>query len=115
MPDANQAQEVQKKIDIRERARRDKMFLAAEVLGFDFQPDVHEELFACYIPFDSSKTWRLQSETKNRIVLWPRGHYKTTSIIVEIIQMVINNPDVRILIMQGSRSVTQTLLHQIKA
>jgi len=110
-----QIQQAQKKLDIRDRAKRDKMFLATEVLGYDFQPDVHDELFACYIPFDDSKNWRLQSEVKDRMVLWPRGHYKTTSIIVEIIQMILNNPDVRILIMQGSRTVTQTLLHQIKS
>jgi predicted phage terminase large subunit-like protein len=99
----------------RERARRDKMFLATEILGYDFQPDVHSELFDLYIPFNNKKAWREQSPIKDRMVLWPRGHFKSTSIIVEAIQAVINFPDVRIVLMQGSIAVTQNLLHEIKS
>jgi hypothetical protein len=115
MATKQQIEAAQRKLDIKDRARRDKMFLATQVLGYDFQPDVHQELFDCYIPFDNTKNWREQSAIKDRMVLWSRGFYKTTSIVVEIIQMILNFPDVRILIMQGSREITQTLLHQIKA
>lgn len=101
--------------DVREKARVDKLFLATEVLGYDFQSDVHDELFACYIPMDAAKQWSEQSPVKDRMVLWPRGHYKTYSIHVEIIQMIINFPDVRILIMQGNREATSKLLKTIKS
>lgn len=91
------------------------MYLATEVLGYDFQPDVHTELFDLYIPYDNKKPWSQQSAIKDRMVIWPRGHFKTFSVHVEIIQAIINNPNVRILIMQGSLGVTRTLLHAIKA
>jgi Terminase RNaseH-like domain len=99
----------------RERAKRDKLYLANEVLGFDFVWETHAELFACYIKYDERKTWVEQDSNKDRMVLWSRGHYKTTSIVVEIIQAIINFPDIRILIMQGSLGTTKTLLKQILA
>ena len=109
------ADAVRTKIEERARAKRDKFFLANEVLGFDFQPDTHAELFACYIPYKDGIAWGAQSEVKDRLILWSRGHYKTTSVVVEIIQAILNFPDIRILIMQGSIRVTQTLLKQVVA
>jgi predicted phage terminase large subunit-like protein len=106
---------VKAKLLIRDRARTDKLYLACKVLGYDFQADVHSELFSCFIPFDNKKAWREQSAIKDRLVIWPRGHYKSTSCIVEIIQAIINFPDIRILIMQGSLTVTQNLLREIKS
>jgi predicted phage terminase large subunit-like protein len=106
--------EVQARLDERERARTDKLFLAT-LLGYDFQKDVHQELFDCYIPFDTKKAWREQSSIKDRMIIWPRGHYKSTSIVVEAIQAVINFPNLRILLMQGSMATTQNLLREIKA
>jgi hypothetical protein len=104
----------QQRVSDRARARNDKMFLANDVLGYDFQ-QCHYELFWQYPKFDESKPWVEQNPIKNIMVLWARGHYKTTAIIVVIIQAIINNPDITILLMQGSVSITQTLLKQIKS
>lgn len=105
---------VEQKVADRARAKRDKFFLANDILGFDFQ-ECHAELFACFIQYDGSKSWAAQSDVKDRMVLWSRGHYKTTAVVVEIIQAVLNNPNVRILLMQGSIPVTKTLLKQVFA
>jgi predicted phage terminase large subunit-like protein len=107
--------EVQEKLDKRDKARTDKLFLATGVLGYQFQEDVHSALFANYIAYDKSKPWREQSDIKDRLILWPRGFFKSTSIIVEIVQAILNFPDIRILIMQGSLPVTQNLLAEIKS
>ena len=109
------AAEVAAKTAIRERCRTDKMYLANEVLKYDFQPDVHKDLFENYISYDNALPWIEQSEIKNRLVLWSRGFYKTTSIVVEIIQAILNFPDIRILLMQGSVTNTKTLLREIKS
>lgn len=98
----------------RNRARTDKYFLANEVLGFNFQP-CHAELFGCFVQFNNGKLWVEQDENKDRMVLWSRGHYKTTAIVVEAIQAILNFPDIRILLMQGSMTVTKTLMKQIMA
>ncbi len=109
------AAKVAAKAEIRERARTDKMFLANEILGYDFCPDVHAELFANYPTYDSSKPWGEQSEIKNRMILWSRGFFKTSSVVSEIVQIILNFPDSRILIMQGSVPNTKTLLREIKS
>lgn len=107
--------EIQAKLDVRERARTDKFYLATEILGMDFQKNVHQELFDTFVPFNNKKAWRDQSPVHDRLVLWARGHFKSSAIVVEIIQAVLNFPDIRILIMQGSIGVTQNLLHEVKS
>jgi predicted phage terminase large subunit-like protein len=112
---ADKNPEIQKRLTERERARKDKLYLATEILGYQFQPDVHTTLFNCFIPFDSSKPWREQSSQKDRLILWSRGHFKSTAVVVEVIQAILNFPDIRVLLMQGSLTVTQNLLHEIKS
>jgi predicted phage terminase large subunit-like protein len=106
--------DAQRKVDERQKCRTDKLYLS-EVMGYDFVAEVHKELFEQFIPYDPSKAWAFQSDIKKRLILWSRGHYKTTSIVVEIVQIILNFPDIRILIMQGSKGVTQNLLSEIKA
>lgn len=98
---------------LRDRAKSDKLFLANAVLGYSFQPDVHQELFDALIQYDSTKPWYEQSPIRKRLILWPRGHYKSTAIIVDIIQAILNFPDIRILIMQGALKNTRKLLKEI--
>ena len=105
----------QAKADSRARAKRDKLYLANEILGYDFAWHTHVELFACYPKFDEEKPWVEQSAIKDLMVLWSRGHYKTTAVVVCVIQAILNFPNIRILLMQGSLKVTQTFLKQIMA
>lgn len=111
----NVSPEVKAKLEARARAKTDKMFLAREVLAYDFQDDVHQELFDQYIPYDEAIPWVEQAPIKNRLILWSRGMYKSTSIVVEIIQAILNFPDIRILIMQGGLKTTRGLLKEIAA
>jgi hypothetical protein len=97
----------------RAQCRTDKMYLA-NVLGYDFQ-ECHQELFAVYPQYDNKKPWSEQSTKKDRMVLWPRGHYKSSSLVVEIIQIIINFPNIRLLVMQGSLSLTRAYFKQIKS
>ena len=105
---------VAEKTEIREKCRTDKFYLA-DILGYDFQKDVHQPLFDNYISYDNSRAWVEQSDKKNRLILWSRGFYKTTSIVVEIVQIILNFPDIRVLLMQGTVPNTKTLLLEIKS
>jgi hypothetical protein len=90
------------------------MFLANEILGYDFCPAVHQELFDLYPTFDSTKSWSEQIAGKEDIlVIWSRGHYKSTAVKVKLIQAILSNPDITILVMQGSVSVTQLFVSEI--
>lgn len=100
--------------EARQRCLIDKQFLS-EVLGYDFVPAVHADLWKQFFQYDKMKPWALQSETAKVLVLWPRGHFKTTAVIVDIIQAILNFPDIRILIMRGSIGITEAWLGEIKA
>ena len=99
---------------LRVRAKRDKFYLAG-LLGYDFCTDVHGELFDQYIPFDQKKPYFDQSAIKHRLTLWSRGFFKTTSIVVEAVQTILNFPDVSIMLMQSTARNTKGLLKEIKS
>src|SRR5437870_3617043 len=99
----------QQKFAVRLKCKTDKLFLS-HMLGYDFQEDVHSDLFANYLQIDQTKNLYDQDEIKSRLVLWPRGHYKTSSAVVEMVQLILNFPDIRILLMSGTLKNTKNLL-----
>lgn len=99
----------------RERCRKDDLYLA-EMMGYDFVPEVHRELFRSLPDFNPKESWALQGFPVSKwMTLWPRGHYKTTAVVVRIVKIILNFPDIRILIMQGTTIVTKNFLHEIKS
>lgn len=98
---------------LQHKARTDKFYLA-QLLGYDFQEDVHPDLFGCFLKFDNKKTYFEQDKQKHRLVLWSRAFYKTTATIVEIVQTIINFPDVSIMIMQSTVGKSKEILAQVK-
>ncbi len=88
------------------------MYLANEILGYDFRPETHQELFDQYPPFIEGVPW--QFEQRDVLILWARGHFKTTAVMVVIvIQAILVSPDIPILIMQGNIKNTQERLKEI--
>ena len=100
--------------EFRKKCKVDKQFLSV-VLGYDFVPAVHGELWNQFFQYDEKKPWAKQSEIAKILILWPRGHYKTTAVVVDIIQAILNFPDIRILIMRGSIPITKAWLNEIRA
>lgn len=104
---------VEKRLANRAKARTDRMFLACDVLGYDFTPETHGELFAQYPEFREDIPWAEQFPNSDVLILWPRGHFKSTAVVVLAIQAILVNPDIRILLMQGTIKVTKNLLKEI--
>jgi predicted phage terminase large subunit-like protein len=98
--------------EMRKRAKTDRIYLANEILGYDFQPEVHQELFDQYPAFIEGQPW--QFDQRDVLVLWARGHFKTTAaMVVLVIQAILVYPDITILIMQGNLKNTQERLKEI--
>lgn len=89
------------------------MFLACEVLGYDFTVETHQELFDSYPQFFDDRPWAVQFTDGDVLILWPRGHFKSTAVVVLAVQAILCNPDIRILLMQGTIKVTKGLLKEI--
>jgi hypothetical protein len=95
----------------------DHLFLANELMGYDFQPNPHAALFAEFLQKDRSQQkalYLLDTKTKKRMVLWPRGLFKTSAVIVEIVQLILNYPNIRILFLSGSKKLAKAQLGRVK-
>jgi len=104
---------LEQKLAERAKARTDRLFLACDVLGYDFTAETHQELFDTYPEFREDVPWAEQFEKGDTLILWPRGHFKSTAVVVLAIQAILINPDIRILLMQGTIKVTKNLLKEI--
>jgi len=99
---------------IRHRAKTDRLYLANDILGYDFSPETHAELFEQYPEFKENEPWAQQFPKRDVMILWPRGHFKTTAAMVVVaIQAILVFPDIRILIMQGSQKTTRERLAEV--
>lgn len=87
------------------------------ILGMDFQSDPHSMLFKQFVPKRPGEGFvlsDLDTVTKKRMILWPRGLFKTSSIIVEIVQIILNYPNVRICFLTGGDQLAKRQLLRVK-
>jgi hypothetical protein len=98
----------------------------SEALGYNFHEIEHgAELLASVgppiLPIDPSS---LSSDpvplfdlpgVKSRLVLWSRGHFKTSAVALYIVNLILAYPDIRILLMQSTAKNTRGLLREIKS
>jgi hypothetical protein len=104
-------------LEQRLKGQIDHLFLANELMGYDFQPNPHAALFAEFLQKDRSQQkalYLLDTKTKKRMVLWPRGLFKTSAVIVEIVQLILNYPNIRILFLSGSKKLAKRQLSRVK-
>lgn len=52
---------------------------------------------------------------KRRMILWPRGSFKSSAVVVEIIQLILNFPDIRICFLTGNQKLGRRRLKQVRA
>ncbi len=87
------------------------------ILGMDFQPDPHAHLFAQFLqkrPGEGFVLSDLDQVTKKRMILWPRNHLKTSAVIVDMVQTILNYPNVRLLFLTGSDKLAKVQLLRLK-
>lgn len=106
----------------RNKCKFDPLYLS-EMLGYEFHRIDHGlDILRAVAPdvIESEKLGEavqlFELDTlKNRLVLWSRGHYKTTAVVVRIVQLVLCFPDIRILLMQATAKNSRGLLREIKS
>jgi predicted phage terminase large subunit-like protein len=115
----------------RQRARVDLLFLCNHILGYkDVSRQVHGEIIdhlqhfkggsdhiteAGHIHFTPAcDLWQLEGP-RNNLILFPRGHLKTTIItIAHTIQWILNYPDIRMLISTATGDQVKKMMAEIK-
>ena len=99
----------------RYRALTDHLYLADDVMGMDFQEIPHRWLFNKMLQKKpGTPLYDLDLVKKKRMILWPRGIFKTSSIIVEIVQLILNYPNIRICFLSGSDTLAKMQLGRVK-
>jgi hypothetical protein len=87
------------------------------ILGMDFQENPHDLLFKQFIqkrPGEGLVLSDLEQLTKKRMILWSRGLFKTSAVRVDIVQTILNYPNVRICFLTGSDKLAKYQLAKIK-
>lgn len=92
------------KDEARKRCLEDAIYLGKNILGYDVDEDPHGELFKA-----------LASARDKKLILWPRGHFKTSCIVIKIVQEILKDPDVRILVMQAKLKHTCGWVKEIRS
>ena len=90
---------------------------AIPILGMDFQENPHSILFSRFIqkrPGEGFALSDLDQLTKKMMILWPRGLFKTSAVIVEIVQTILNYPNVRICFLTGGDQLAKRQLKRVK-
>ena len=88
------------------------------ILGMDFEENPHSQLFAHFVqkrPGEGIGFTDLEAVTKKRMILWPRGHHKTAAVRVDIIQTILNYPNIRLCFLTGSDGLAKHQLGVLKA
>lgn len=87
------------------------------IMGMDFQEDPHSQLFAQFIqkrPGMGIVLSDLETHFKKMMILWPRGLFKTSAIIVEIVQLILNYPNIRICFLTGGDQLAKRQCARVK-
>lgn len=100
-----------------ERGKRDLWFLASSTLHRVY-PDlieaVHKPMCEFFVHKNPRQKWLLQDRVKNRLLLAPRGHFKTTINLCDIIQWMLAFPDITIVLFSGTEELTVRMVDEIK-
>ena len=87
------------------------------IMGMDFQENPHSLLFKEFIqkrPGENIVFSDLDPIFKKRMILWPRGLFKTSAVKVDIVQTILNYPNIRICFLTGTDPLAKRQLGAIK-
>lgn len=91
--------------ELRRRCQTDLFFLAKHVLGYsDVSEEAHREVALFFVQKDPDLTIREQDSIKGRLLLMPRGTFKTTFNIADTVQWTVTFPDIGMLVLTAANS-----------
>jgi predicted phage terminase large subunit-like protein len=94
--------------------RTNLLFLGREVFNKAFTFFTHAPICNFFVQKDPSKPHYLQDDIKERLLLYPRGSFKSTIDIIDCAQWLINFPDIRILILAAESGLAVSFIGELK-
>ena len=103
------------KQQLKRKAQTDLYWLAKEILGYDLIERVHRPVCDLFVHKDPEKSLAEQDTIKERLLLDPRGHFKTTLDIADCIQWMLNFPNIRINLMTGKEDLAVRMNYELQS
>ena len=91
----------------------DLYYLCSSYLGYALVERVHRPVCNFFVKKDPEKSFYEQDTVRNRLLLDPRGHFKTTIDVGDIVQWILCFPDIRILISSGAVELAERMLAEV--
>lgn len=100
----------------------DLFWLSVELLDLALVEEVHrpitDDFFVKKNPYIEAKSWReavsKQSTVKNRLLLYPRGTFKSTIDMADVIQWMLCFPNIRVIYMTAEETLANDFVRQLK-
>jgi predicted phage terminase large subunit-like protein len=102
---------------LRFMCRTNLMFLAREVFNRDLTFTAHAPVTNFFVQKDPSKTIEQQEEhdgIMERLLLYPRGAFKSTIDVIDCVQWFINFPNIRILVLAAADDLAESFIGELK-
>lgn len=77
-------------------------------------PESHGPILNFFVKKDDTKKLKDQDKRKLRLLLWPRNGQKSTCDIIDVVQWIINFPEIRILYLTGDNDLAQGFVKETK-
>jgi predicted phage terminase large subunit-like protein len=90
------------------------MFLGREVFNRDFTFYTHQPVCDFFVQKDPNIAFYLQDTVNERLLLYPRGSYKSSVDIVDCVQWYLCFPDTRILILTATEDLAISFIGELK-
>ncbi len=98
----------------RRKAQTDLWWFSTEVWGLPLVPRVHREMVDLFPARDPDVPFPHQSEGKRRLLVASRNSFKSSLSVCAIAQLILCAPDIRILLLRGTRNLAKQQLAEIK-
>lgn len=100
---------------LRKRAQTDLLFLGREILGYSAMVDrVHGKMCELFLKKDPNVPHEQLDTVKTRLLLAPRGSFKSCTDMADTVQLILNYPNIRILMVSGTQALAERILSEIK-
>lgn len=111
----NSAEALKDNLDaLRFLCKTNLLFLAREILNKEFTFYTHARLCNFFVQKDPSRALVYQDPVKDRLLLYPRGGFKSTLDMIDCVQWIINFPDVRILVLCSTDDLAEAFVWEVR-
>lgn len=100
--------------DLRHRCQTDLFFLSTAVLKKDLVETPHREMCEFFIKKNPDVPLVDLDPIKNRLLLCPRGSFKSSVDVLDCVQWIICYPDIRILILTAEKKLAEAFAEELR-